>query len=116
MKKTAATLIWVGKILLGCALFALGFDLFLEPNALNAGGISGLAMVFVHVTKLGSVGLVSLLLNVPLFLLGGKKIGKRFSWAASLVPPPAPCFWICLPGYRHRRRMFCSAPFTAVFW
>lgn len=78
MKKAAATLIWVGKILLGSALFALGFDLFLEPNELNAGGISGLAMIFVHVTKLGSVGLISMILNVPLFLLGGKKIGKRF--------------------------------------
>ena len=36
------------KITVGCALFALGFDLFLEPNGLNAGGISGLSMVLVE--------------------------------------------------------------------
>ena len=63
---------------LGCALFGLGFSVFLEPNGLSAGGISGLAMVFVHVTGFGTVGLISALMNVPLFIFGGLKIGKKF--------------------------------------
>lgn len=66
------------KIVVGCALFALGFNLFLAPNGLNAGGISGLAMVFVHVTKLGSIGLITILINLPLFAVSGLKIGKKF--------------------------------------
>lgn len=70
--------LFVLKIIIGCALFALGFDLFLEPNGLNAGGISGLAMVFVHVTELGSIGLVTILINLPLFAISGLKIGKKF--------------------------------------
>ena len=70
--------VFVGKIAVGCALFALGFNLFLEPNGLNAGGISGLAMVFVHLTKFGSVGLFTILINLPLFAISGLKIGKRF--------------------------------------
>lgn len=78
MKKFIDNILWVGSIALGCAIFALGFDLFLEPNGLNAGGISGLAMIFVHVTSIGTVGLVSVLVNLPLFLIGGKKIGLRF--------------------------------------
>lgn len=78
MKKLFSNLFWVLRIALGCAIFALGFDLFLEPNGLNAGGISGLAMIFVHVTGTGSVGLISAAANLPLFLLGGKKIGMRF--------------------------------------
>lgn len=66
------------KTAVGCALFALGFDLFLLPGGMNAGGLSGLAMVFVHLTELGSVGTITALLNVPLFILAGMKIGKKF--------------------------------------
>ena len=66
------------KTAIGCALFALGFDLFLIPGGMNAGGLSGLAMVFVHLTEFASVGTITALLNVPLFILAGMKIGKKF--------------------------------------
>lgn len=72
--------IWpvVLKTILGCAMFALGFNLFLEPNGLNAGGISGFAMALVQLLKFGSVGLVTVLINLPLFALAGIKVGKKF--------------------------------------
>lgn len=73
-----------GKILLGCVIFSIGFNLFLKPNGLNAGGISGLSMVFVHLTKLGTVGLVTMIINFPLFIFGGLRIGKNF-FVLSLV-------------------------------
>ena len=76
--KIWSTLLDVFKTAIGCALFALGFDLFLMPGGMNAGGLSGLAMILVHVTGLGTVGLVSALMNIPLFVLGGMKIGKKF--------------------------------------
>lgn len=75
---------WVFATIFGSTVFALGFALFLQPNDMNAGGISGLAMVFVELTGLGSVGLLSILINLPLFLLGGLKIGRRF-FAGSLL-------------------------------
>ena len=80
MKKndTWEWMLWLGKILLGSAVFALGFDLFLSPNDLNAGGVSGIAMILVHLIKFGSVGTVTMLINFPLFILGGLKIGKKF--------------------------------------
>ena len=78
MKKITEHALWVAKIMIGCAVFSLGFDLFLEPNGLNAGGISGIAMILTHVTGIGTVGVVSGLINLPLFFLGGKKIGLRF--------------------------------------
>ena len=62
----------------GCALFGLGFSLFLEPNGLNAGGLSGLAMVLVHLTNFGTVGIITALMNIPLFILAGMKVGKKF--------------------------------------
>lgn len=66
------------KIAVGCCLFALGFDQFLAPNELNAGGLSGLAMLFVRITGWGSVGVITAVLNLPLFALAGVKIGKKF--------------------------------------
>ena len=63
---------------LGCALFGLGFSVFLEPNGLNAGGLSGLAMVLVHLTDFGTVGLLTAVMNIPLFILAGMKIGRKF--------------------------------------
>ncbi len=84
MKRGFQAALWFGRIVVGSALFALAFDIFLKPNGLNAGGVSGLAMVFSQLTGLGSVGTVSMLINLPLFALGGLKVGKRF-FAGSLV-------------------------------
>lgn len=76
--KVWSALLDILKTAIGCALFALGFDLFLLPGGMNAGGLSGLAMAFVHLTDFGSVGILTALLNIPLFILAGAKIGKKF--------------------------------------
>ncbi len=78
MQKTWKTLYGLIKIAFGCALFALGFNLFLMPNALNAGGLTGLAMVLTHLLKWGSVGTFTAIMNLPLFALAGLKIGRKF--------------------------------------
>ena len=75
---------WIIATLAGSAIFALGFDLFLMPNDLNPGGISGLSMIVVELLGFGSVGTLSILINLPLFLLGGIKIGKRFFFGSLL--------------------------------
>ena len=75
---------WIVDTVWGSAIFALGFSLFLSPNDMSAGGISGLALIFVELTGFGSVGTLSILINLPLFILGGVKIGKRF-FAGSLL-------------------------------
>ena len=69
---------WIAATILGSTVFALGFSLFLQPNDMNPGGISGLAMVAVELLGFGSTGMLSILINLPLFVLGGLKIGKRF--------------------------------------
>ncbi len=74
----------IGWILLGSGLFSLGFALFLEPNHINVGGVSALGQLWVSVTGIGSVGVVAILLNVPLFLLGWRRIGRRFFWGSLL--------------------------------
>lgn len=69
---------WILATLAGSAVFAFGFAVFLMPNEMNAGGISGLAQIVVELTGIGTVGLFSIVINLPLFILGGMKIGKKF--------------------------------------
>lgn len=84
MKKLWQSYIWILTTVFGSALFAAGFAFFLQPNDLSPGGISGLALVATEVLQFGSVGLFSMLMNLPLFLLGGLKIGKRFFFGSAL--------------------------------
>lgn len=62
----------------GSAAFALAFNLFLQPAHINAGGVSGIGQLLSSLTGFGSVALWSFLLNVPLFLLGLRRIGREF--------------------------------------
>lgn len=78
MQKIWKSIYDIIRIAVGCALFALGFNLFLAPNDLNAGGLSGLAMILVKILGRGSVGTITAVMNLPLFALAGVKIGKKF--------------------------------------
>lgn len=79
-------MIWpiLWKTVLGCAIFGVGFNLFLKPNGLNSGGIAGFSMAIVHILNFGSVGLITALINLPLFAIAGIKIGKKFFFGSML--------------------------------
>lgn len=84
MKKFRAYVFEFFKTVFGCAIFAFGFSMFLEPGGFSAGGISGLSMILVHVLGFGSVGVVSAIINLPLFAIAGIKIGKKFFFGSLL--------------------------------
>ncbi|MEW6183201.1 MAG: YitT family protein [Bacillota bacterium] len=64
--------------LIGVVLIALGLDLFLVPNKIAAGGVSGIATVLHYVFGF-PVGVSMLALNVPLFFWGLFRLGWGFS-------------------------------------
>lgn len=82
MKKRYQSALMLAKVALGTAIFSLGFDLFLLPHELNAGGLSGLAQILVTLLGFGSVGIVTAVINLPLFVIGYKWIGKKFFWGS----------------------------------
>ena len=84
MKKLWNKIGWVVLTMVGSAIFGAGYAIFLGPNGLNAGGISGLAQIIVHVVGFGSVGTATMLMNLPLFAVGGMRIGRKF-FVGSLV-------------------------------
>ncbi len=66
-------------ILLGAFLQALSMRLFLVPASLVSGGISGIAQIL-HYTVGWPIGLVVLLGNIPLFIVGWRYLGgPRFA-------------------------------------
>ena len=81
MKKYWNDLVWVLGTVAGSAIFAFGFSLFLEPYGMSPGGISGLAMVLVHLLGIGSVGTLSILINLPCFCWEASK-SERNSFSA----------------------------------
>lgn len=67
-----------GAIVLGGAVFALAFNWFLQPNHISAGGLSGLSLILVEILGFGSVGVFTALLNIPLFVVGWRSLGRTF--------------------------------------
>ena len=64
-------------IVLGAAVYAVGFQFFLFPNAIVSGGLVGIAMIINVFTSL-PVGMLTFVMNVPLFLVAWKHFGLDF--------------------------------------
>lgn len=71
----------------GSALYAVGINCFASPNGIAPGGLTGVAIILNHLFHL-PIGMTIILLNVPLFAVGLKRIGVRFilrTMAATLI-------------------------------
>ena len=77
MKTKFKTVIDYLFIAVGTIIMSFSIVLFLSPNKIAAGGVSGLAVVFHHLFKI-PIGLTMLVFNIPLFIIGIKCLGKRF--------------------------------------
>ncbi|MGZ5497669.1 MAG: YitT family protein [Candidatus Aminicenantales bacterium] len=73
MEKTKNALL----ILVGCIINGLAYALFLIPHHFVPGGVSGIAIILNYFSAL-PVGALILVLNVPVFLLGLKTMGKKY--------------------------------------
>lgn len=77
----------VAFMLLGNVIFALGVDLFVSPAGLVLGGVTGGSVVLNRLFGM-PVGTATILLNIPIMLIGWKILGWRFiarSWITSLT-------------------------------
>ena len=64
-------------IFVGCAIQGLAYALFLIPHHFVPGGVSGIAIIINYFAGL-PVGLLIMVLNIPIFLLGLKTMGRRY--------------------------------------
>ena len=66
-------------ILLGSAIGGAAYPLFLVPNSIAPGGLTGVATILNYVFG-WPVGVTSMVLNLPLFLMGYKTMGRVFAF------------------------------------
>lgn len=65
-------------IILGASLYSIGLEIFLVPNNIIDGGVVGISIMTTHFTRI-PLGLLTLVLNIPFFIIGYKQIGKTFT-------------------------------------
>lgn len=65
-------------ITIGVLLVALGIQFFLAPNKIAAGGVTGIAIIVNSYIPRFQIGLIVLILNIILFIVGFIAIGNKF--------------------------------------
>jgi len=76
-------------VIVGAAVVAIGFNVFLLPNQVASGGVSGISTIL-HGLFGWNPGLVQYAFNIPLFLAGVLILGKKFgvkSFVGTLTLP-----------------------------
>ena len=69
---------WV-QIVIGCVIGAAAYPTFLDPGKIAPGGRTGVAMIMKHLWG-WDIGITSLILNIPLFVVGYKAMGRVFAF------------------------------------
>lgn len=70
-------------ILLGALVFALSLNYFIIANQLAEGGVTGVSLIIHYLTGF-PVGLAILGLNIPIFALGWRELGRTFAFRTVL--------------------------------
>lgn len=67
------------QIVIGCVIGAAAYPTFLDPGKIAPGGLTGVAMILKHLWG-WDIGITSLILNIPLFIIGYKAMGRVFAF------------------------------------
>ena len=78
--------------IIGSFFMAIGVSLFLLPNQLSSGGISGIATISYYLFSL-PMGITIIIINIPLFVFAIFKVGKSF-FIKSVIGTIFLCFFI----------------------
>ena len=78
MKTKAKLFLQLVTISLGCVAYAAGLILFLNPNDLAPGGVSGVSIMLSRFIPV-EVGTLILLFNIPLLIIAFIKFGAKFT-------------------------------------
>lgn len=71
-------------IVAGCLIGGAAYPLFMVPNAIAPGGLTGVATILNYLFQL-PVGVTSMALNLPLFLMGYKSMGRQFAFRSLIA-------------------------------
>ena len=77
IKKLKTISIEIIGTIIGSAIMAFGISEFLLPNQLSSGGFAGIATITYYLFNI-PMGIVTFILNIPLFIIAYYRIGKEF--------------------------------------
>lgn len=76
-KSTGKTVLNYLRITVACAIYSSAVSLFLDPNSLAPGGVTGISIILNRVIPV-ETGTLIFLINIPILILGAWKFGLRF--------------------------------------
>lgn len=79
-KKKALKIIFINSagIFIGSLIYAVAINIFIQPNQIAPGGFIGIAIILNHFFSFLKIGLVIIVMNIPLFVIGLRRIGLKF--------------------------------------
>ncbi|ATP41748.1 hypothetical protein CSE16_17865 [Solibacillus sp. R5-41] len=80
-------------VLIGAAIIALGFNVFLFPNQVASGGVSGISTILNGLFG-WNAGIIQYAFNIPLFIAGVLILGKKFGLKSLVGTLALPLFVI----------------------
>jgi uncharacterized membrane-anchored protein YitT (DUF2179 family) len=106
-------------VIFGALLNAVGLNLFMIPADVYASGFTGIAQllssVLIEYTPLNiSTGVLLLLLNIPVAILGWQKVGKSFTLYSVLSVAATTFFLSIVPLYPLSEDILLNAVFGGV--
>ncbi len=103
-KDPRVQLVWgLLQLLLGSLVVALSFNLFLVPNGIASGGVSGISILVKELAGI-TPAVTQWALNIPLLLAGVLLLGKKFGAKTALGSVVLPLFVLLtsyIPGPTH---------------
>ncbi len=79
-------------IVIGCLCYAGGVSLFLEPNSLTPGGLSGIAIIINHFFPSFPVGVTVFAMNIPLLISALIFLGREFLFSTLVATAVSSAF------------------------
>ena len=64
-------------ITFAACIYAVGISMFLDPNNLAPGGLTGAAVILTRIIPI-TLGTLIVIMNIPIMILGAWKFGERF--------------------------------------
>ena len=77
ISKRVRSILGIFVIAIGAIAAAFGIQGFIVPAGLGGGGIGGISLLLFYTLKL-PIGLMTFILNIPLFVLGWREVNRKF--------------------------------------
>ena len=91
--------VWsIVQLLIGSVIVAISFNMFMVPNGIASGGISGVSILVQRMAGI-TPALTQWAINIPLFIVGLWLLGKRFAVKTALGSIILPLFVLLTDGW-----------------